>query len=88
VICLLDTNACIQLWRRTNLKARAHFQRHKPADIAICSMVKAELLFGALRREHQEQNPQSNFMIGLPTITHSVSEFSRVKGLKIEDWEV
>jgi hypothetical protein len=51
-------------------------------------MVKAELLFGALRREHQEQNPQSNFMIGLPTITHSVSEFSRVKGLKIEDWEV
>lgn len=31
---------------------------HSPADIALCSVVKAELLFGALRSEHKEQNLQ------------------------------
>ena len=29
-----------------------------PADIALCSIVKAELLFGALRSEHKESNSQ------------------------------
>ena len=32
--------------------------QHSPADIALCSIVKAELLFGALRSEHKESNSQ------------------------------
>ena len=55
---LLDTNACIQLWQRKNLVLRKRFMLHSPADIALCSVVKAELLFGALRSEHKEQNLQ------------------------------
>lgn len=55
---LLDTNACIQLWQRKNLIVRRYFVQHSPADIALCSVVKAELLFGALRSELKESNLQ------------------------------
>ena len=56
MIKLLDTNACIQLWQRKNLTVREHFAQFSPADIALCSVVKAELLFGALRSEQKESN--------------------------------
>ena len=55
---ILDTNACIGLWQRKNLTVRNHFARHGPADIALCSVVKAELLFGALRSKQKESNLQ------------------------------
>lgn len=58
MIRLLDTNACIQLWQRKNLNVRRNFALYGPADIALCSVVKAELLFGALRSEYQENNLQ------------------------------
>lgn len=55
---ILDTNVCIGLWQRKNLAVRTHFAMHSPADIALCSVVKAELLFGALRSEQKESNLQ------------------------------
>lgn len=58
MIRLLDTNVCIQLWQRKNLAVRARFAQLGPSDIAICSVVKAELLFGALRSEQKENNFQ------------------------------
>ena len=58
MIYLLDTNACIQLWQRKNLTVRRHFAQHSPNEIALCSVVKAELLFGALRSEQKESNLQ------------------------------
>ncbi|MFA7239756.1 MAG: type II toxin-antitoxin system VapC family toxin [Sulfuricellaceae bacterium] len=53
---LLDTNACIQLWQRKNLVVRRRFADHGPADIALCSVVKAELLYGAWRSIRIEKN--------------------------------
>lgn len=58
MIRLLDTNTCIQLWQCKNLNARRRFAQYSPADIALCSVVKAELLFGALRSEQKENNLQ------------------------------
>ena len=58
MIRLLDTNACIQLWQRKNLTVRRNFVQYSPADIALCSVVKAELLFGALRSEQKARNLQ------------------------------
>jgi tRNA(fMet)-specific endonuclease VapC len=55
---LLDTNVCIQLWQRKNLTVRRQFAQYSPADIALCSVVKAELLFGALRSEQKDNNLQ------------------------------
>ena len=58
MIYLLDTNACIQLWQRKHLNLRRHFVQYNPSEIALCSVVKAELLFGALRSEQKESNLQ------------------------------
>ena len=58
MIYLLDTNACIQLWQRKNLTIRRHFAQYSPEEIALCSVVKAELLFGALRSEQKDNNLQ------------------------------
>lgn len=58
MIYLLDTNACIGLWQRQNLTLRRYFAEQNPANIALCSVVKAELLFGALRSEQKEVNLQ------------------------------
>ncbi len=132
MIRLLDTNVCIQLWQRKNLKVRKQFLQYGPSDVALCSVVKAELLFGALRSEQKEQNVQLLYKLFAPLnsfefddkaaehyaqirlalteqgnligandlliaaiacankailITHNTSEFSRVQGLEIEDWE-
>lgn len=55
---LLDTNVCIRLLNEANLGILQHFRSHAPADIALCSVVKAELLFGARRSARVEENLQ------------------------------
>ena len=133
MIFLLDTNACIQLWQRKHPNLLKNIARLSPANIALCSVVKAELLFGAQRSEKKENNlkiieqlflPLQSFdfdnnaaehyaqirsdltgegkLIGpndlmiaaiarankVTLITHNTSEFSRVRDLQLEDWEV
>ncbi len=44
---LLDTNVCIHLLNERNTKIEQSFRSHSPTEIALCSIVKAELLFGA-----------------------------------------
>ena len=53
---LLDTNACIQFLNGTSDALRSNFQKHTPSDIALCSVVKAELLFGARYSQRVEAN--------------------------------
>ncbi|HFE36985.1 MAG TPA: type II toxin-antitoxin system VapC family toxin [Gammaproteobacteria bacterium] len=53
---LLDTNACIQFLNGTSEKIKENFQQHAPTEIAICSIVKAELLFGARHSQYIERN--------------------------------
>ena len=44
---LLDTNACIALLNGTSPALVDWLQRRPPSDTCLCSVVKAELLFGA-----------------------------------------
>ena len=44
---LLDTNACIRVLNGTSDAVVSRFRAESPASIAICSVVKAELLYGA-----------------------------------------
>lgn len=46
---LLDTNVCIHLLRGDNQTVVEHFSSQSIEDIFICSIVKAELLYGARR---------------------------------------
>ncbi len=129
---LLDTNVCIRLLNNSHAGILRHFQQHQPSDIALCSIVKAELLYAARHSQKVEENllllkkffaPFSSLpfddrcaeetgqiradlaaqggLIGpndlliastaraydTVLITHNMSEFSRVTGLRLEDWE-
>jgi tRNA(fMet)-specific endonuclease VapC len=44
---LLDTNVCIELLRGRNDRLRQRLAAHDIADIALCSVVRAELYVGA-----------------------------------------
>ncbi len=63
---LLDTNAWIAYLGQKNPKLVRRFQQTSPQDIALCSIVLAELYYGA---------------------HHGTSEFSRVPGLRVQDWQ-
>lgn len=56
MIFLLDTNVCIHLLNKKHAIAQQHFLMHSASDIVLCSVVKAELLYGARRSERVEAN--------------------------------
>ena len=58
MIYLLDTNVCIHLLNEKQSRVIQNFRQHNPADIALCSVVKAELLYGARRSQRMEANLQ------------------------------
>ena len=133
MIYLLDTNVCIHLLNEKHPAILQHFCQHIPADIALCSVVKAELLYGAWRSQRVEANlqllkaffaplqslpfddecaehygqihaelltqgkpigPNDTLIAAIARahdatlITHNTVEFSRVPGLRMQDWEV
>lgn len=53
---LLDTNACIRILNNSSLTLVAQIQQHKPSDIFLCSVVKAELVYGAYHSAHPAEN--------------------------------
>lgn len=44
---LLDTNACIRILGNNSAAVVSRFRSESPATIRLCSVVKAELLYGA-----------------------------------------
>ena len=129
---LLDTNACIHILNGSSPELAGRLRRHRPSEIRLCSVVKAELLYGARKSARPAENLRLleelfaavgslsfddesaahagtirhdleragtpigayDLMIAATAmahdavlITHNVGEFSRVLGLKLEDWE-
>lgn len=129
---LLDTNACIVFLNNISSPIRARLEQLRPSDVALCSVVKSELIYGVMKSRNREKNLEkisiffSQFRslpfddscarvsgevrsdlasqgtpIGpydlqiasialvhdLILVTHNVKEFSRVPGLRFEDWE-
>jgi tRNA(fMet)-specific endonuclease VapC len=46
---LLDTNVCIRVLNGTSSSVKKRLAAKRQIDIAVCSVVKAELFYGALR---------------------------------------
>lgn len=133
MIYLLDTNVCIHMLNGRHPAILQHFRQHSPLDIALCSVVKAELLYAARRSQRMEANlqllraffaplqrlpfdddcaehygqihadllaqgkpigPNDTLIAAIARahdailITHNTGEFSRVAGLRMEDWEI
>jgi tRNA(fMet)-specific endonuclease VapC len=53
---LLDTNAWIAIINPSISPVKDRFSRHRPDEILFCSVVKAELLWGAYRSSRKEKN--------------------------------
>ncbi len=130
---LLDTNACIKVLNETSAPLIARLRQHPPSEIHLCSVVRAELLYGAHHSSRIEENLRTlrrflepfrslpfddasaehygiiraeltrrgrmiganDLMIaaiarahGAILVTHNTDEFSRVVGLRLEDWEL
>jgi tRNA(fMet)-specific endonuclease VapC len=130
---LLDTNACIRYLNGRAPSLKSRLDEVSDSDIVVCSVVKAELAFGAARSINPSlaAAAQEIFLSrfrslsfddecaskygeiravlalrGTPIgpndlliaaiavanqvtlVTHNTSEFSRVPGLAIEDWEI
>jgi tRNA(fMet)-specific endonuclease VapC len=133
VIYLLDTNTCIGYLNGRSIGILRRLQALPSQDVAVCSVVKAELFYGSMRsnnpaRSLAQQQDFLNRFISLPfddqsaliygqiraqlaasgtpigpndlliasialannliLVTHNTREFSRVDGLRLEDWEI
>ncbi|PHS19496.1 MAG: VapC toxin family PIN domain ribonuclease [Kangiella sp.] len=55
---LLDTNACIQLLNKSDTQFEKNMQKVSPSEVVICSVVKAELIYGARHSSRVEGNLQ------------------------------
>ena len=53
---LLDTNACIRILNGSSPQLVERLREHAPTEIALCAVVKAELLFGARRSQRVQEN--------------------------------
>ena len=53
---LLDTNACIRVLNDSAAALTNRLRQHRPDEIALCSVVKAELLYGAQRSSRLAEN--------------------------------
>ncbi|RLA38840.1 MAG: VapC toxin family PIN domain ribonuclease [Gammaproteobacteria bacterium] len=55
---LLDTNVCINLLNNQQPEVKKKFRSLSPSEIALCSIVKAELFFGARNSNRIDANLQ------------------------------
>ncbi|MGR3175472.1 MAG: type II toxin-antitoxin system tRNA(fMet)-specific endonuclease VapC [Candidatus Scalindua sp.] len=53
---LLDTNTCIKYLNGTSEKIRNNLGSKQPEEINVCSVVKGELFYGALKSAKPEKN--------------------------------
>lgn len=53
---LLDTDVCIHLLNAREPELLQRFQRHSPPELALCSIVRAELLWGARNSARVAEN--------------------------------
>ncbi len=53
---LLDTNVCIKYLNGRSDKIREYIESMNPEEIALCSVVKAELFYGAMKSRYPDKN--------------------------------
>lgn len=53
---LLDTNICISILKNSDNSIIQKLKNHSPDEFVICSVVKAELLYGARKSQAVEKN--------------------------------
>ncbi len=69
---LLDTNACIAILNGKSRSLLQRLNRHPVSDVAVCSVVRGELLFGARKSQRVDENLErvNNFCRGLVSLPY------------------
>lgn len=81
---LLDTNTCIYLLNGKHQNVEEKFKSLTPTDIALCSIVKAELLYGARHSKNIATNLErlNLFFKPLPSLPfddRSAEEYGQIR---------
>ena len=63
---LLDTNACIKILNESSTELIERFQSKTPSEIQLCSVVKAELVYGARKSARPAEQPADPPHVFLP----------------------
>ncbi len=129
---LLDTNVCIRVLNGSSAGVIERLEGLDPSAVAMCAVVRAELVFGARKSTHVAENLRlvdalfepfvclpfddraagaygsvradlervgrpigpNDLLIAatalahdLILVTHNTSEFGRIPGLYVDDWE-
>jgi tRNA(fMet)-specific endonuclease VapC len=71
---LLDSNVCIRLLNQRNHRIEQQFRNHTPSEIALCSVVKAELLYGARHSQRIESNLHRLELFFSPLVSFSFDD--------------
>ena len=84
MIYLLDTNACIVYLNRRVSSVRQRLENLSPQDVAVCSIVKAELFYGAMKSNNPERSlaKQQEFLnqfVSLPFDDQAAMIYSRIR---------
>ena len=84
MIYLLDTNTCIRYLNGSSAKVTNRLQAISPDDIAICSIVKAEMFYGARRssKPAQTRAAQEAFLsqfASLPFDDNAADAYSQIR---------
>ena len=82
---LLDTNTCIRHLNQRAPSITAHLHATAESDIAICSIVKAELYLGAMKSQFPEKTmkKQQGFaerFVSLPFDDAAALVYARIRG--------
>ena len=81
---LLDTNICINFLNGRSEKIKKKLESTNPANILMCSVVKAELFFGSLKSKNPERNLEKQRMFvsrfhSLPFDDNSAEIYGRIR---------
>jgi tRNA(fMet)-specific endonuclease VapC len=84
VIYLLDTNVCVRYLNGHSLAIRQRLEATDATDIAVCSIVKAELFYGANRSNNSQRtlaNQQQflNLFVSLPFDDEAATIYGRIR---------
>jgi tRNA(fMet)-specific endonuclease VapC len=84
VIYLLDTNTCIGYLNGTAVGVLRQLQTLSPQEIAVCSVVKAELFYGAMKSVNPTKTLalQRQFLdrfVSFPFDDHAADEYGRLR---------
>lgn len=81
---LLDTNTCIQYLNGRSPNVKQRLEKTPPQEIVVCSVVKAELFFGAMKstnpaRSLAKQKKFLNRFDSLPFDDHSAEIYGQIR---------